>query len=63
MKKSILEILESEILGNIHSTEEFKEYYSVDASSYKIVPKIIVIPKNEKDSSYRRVWIYWQLRH
>ncbi|MGY5152299.1 MAG: FAD-binding oxidoreductase [Candidatus Nitrosopumilus sp. bin_6a] len=49
MKKSILEILESEILGNIHSTDEFKEYYSVDASSYKIVPKIIVIPKNEKD--------------
>ena len=49
MKESILEILRSKILGNIHSTDEFKEYYSVDASSYKIVPKIIVIPKNEKD--------------
>ena len=49
MKESILETLRSEILGNIHSTDEFKEYYSVDASSYKIVPKIIVIPKNEKD--------------
>ncbi|MFB5624299.1 MAG: FAD-binding oxidoreductase, partial [Nitrosopumilus sp.] len=49
MKKSILKTLESEIQGNVHSTKEFREFYSVDASSYKIVPRIIVIPKNEKD--------------
>lgn len=49
MKKSIIEILKSVIQGNVHSEKEFKKFYSVDASSYKIVPKIIVIPKNEKD--------------
>ena len=49
MKKSILKTLESEIQGEIHSSKEFREFYSVDASSYKIIPKIIVVPKNEKD--------------
>lgn len=49
MKSTILKILESKIQGDIHSTKEFREFYSVDASSYKIIPKIIVIPKNEKD--------------
>jgi glycolate oxidase len=49
MKKSILKTLESKIQGNIHSSKEFREFYSVDASSYKIIPKIIVVPKNEKD--------------
>ena len=49
MKKSILKTLESEIQGKVYSTKEFREFYSVDASSYKIVPKIIVIPKNEND--------------
>ncbi|QDI88233.1 FAD-binding oxidoreductase [Candidatus Nitrosopumilus sp. SW] len=37
------------IKGEVHSEEEFKKFYSVDASSYQIIPKIIVIPKNEKD--------------
>lgn len=45
----ILKILESKIQGDVYSTKEFREFYSVDASSYKIIPKIIVIPKNEKD--------------
>jgi FAD/FMN-containing dehydrogenase len=49
MKKSILKKLESKIQGEIFSSKEFREFYSVDASSYKILPKIIVIPKNEKD--------------
>lgn len=49
MKKSILKTLESKIQGEIHSNKEFREFYSVDASSYKIIPKIIVIPKNETD--------------
>jgi len=49
MKKSILKTLESKIQGEIHSSKEFREFYSVDASSYKIIPKIIVVPKNEKD--------------
>jgi len=49
MEKSILKKLESKIQGEIFSSKEFREFYSVDASSYKIIPKIIVIPKNETD--------------
>jgi len=49
MKKSILKTLHSSIQGDIFTQKEFKEFYSVDASSYKIIPKIIVIPENEKD--------------
>ena len=49
MKKSILKTLQSTIQGDIYSQKEFREFYSVDASSYKIIPKIIVVPKNEKD--------------
>jgi len=49
MAKSIFKILESKIHGEVLSSREFREFYSVDASSYKIIPKIIVIPKNEVD--------------
>ncbi len=49
MKKSILKTLQSTIQGDVFFQKEFKEFYSVDASSYKIIPKMIVIPKNEKD--------------
>lgn len=37
------------IKGEVHSEKEFREFYSVDASSYQIIPKIIIIAKNEKD--------------
>jgi len=49
MKKSILKTLQSTIQGDVFSQKEFREFYSVDASSYQIIPKIIVVPKNEKD--------------
>ena len=49
MKKSILKALQSTIQGDVFSQKEFREFYSVDASSYQIIPKIIVVPKNEKD--------------
>jgi len=49
MKKSILKTIRSIIQGDVYSQKEFREFYSVDASSYKIIPKIIVVPKNEKD--------------
>lgn len=49
MKKSILKKLKSEIQGEVFSSKEFKEFYSVDASSYKIIPNVIVIPEHEKD--------------
>ena len=49
MKKSILKTLESNIQGEVFYKKEFREFYSVDASSYQIIPKIIVIAKNEED--------------
>ena len=49
MKKSILKTLQSIIQGDVLSQKEVREFYSVDASSYKIIPKVIVVPKNEKD--------------
>ncbi len=41
--------LKDVIQGNVFSEKEFREFYSVDSSSYKLIPKVIVIPKNEKD--------------
>jgi len=49
MKKSILKTLQSTIQGDVFSQKEFRKFYSVDASSYQIIPKVVVIPKNEKD--------------
>ena len=49
MKESIHKKLQKAIQGEVFSSKEFREFYSVDASSYKIIPKIIVVPKNEKD--------------
>ncbi|AJW71081.1 FAD-binding oxidoreductase [Nitrosopumilus adriaticus] len=49
MKKSIIKSLESSIAGDVFSQKEFRDYYSVDASSYQIIPRVIVVPKDEKD--------------
>ncbi len=49
MKNLILKKLQSNIQGTVFFKKEFTDYYSVDASSYQIYPKIIVVPKNEKD--------------
>ena len=49
MKQTVLERLQSSIKGQVLSEDEFRNFYSVDASSYQIFPKIIVIPKNEQD--------------
>ena len=49
MKQKILERLQTSIKGEVLFEEEFRNIYSVDSSSYQIIPKIIVIPKNELD--------------
>jgi hypothetical protein len=49
MKDLILKKLQSNIQGTVFFKKEFTDYYSVDASSYQIYPKIIVVAKNEKD--------------
>ena len=49
MKKLILKTLQSAVQGDVFSQKEFRKFYSVDASSYQIIPEIIVVPKNEKD--------------
>jgi len=48
MKKSILKTLQSSIQGDVFSQKEFREFYSVDASSYQIIPKVVVVPKKRK---------------
>jgi len=45
----IRETLKEIISGQVLWDEEILRYYSVDASSYQIIPKIVVIPKNESD--------------
>ena len=49
MKKTIFSILENKIEGEVHYSKHFKEFYSLDASSYQVIPKIIVIPKSDAD--------------
>ncbi len=41
--------LKNNISGEVFLNKEILNYYSVDSSSYQIIPKIVVIPKNEKD--------------
>ncbi len=41
--------LKNNISGEVFWDKEILDYYSVDSSSYQIIPKIVVIPKNEKD--------------
>lgn len=47
--KKIVQALESGIEGIVLSKKEYQKYYSVDASSYQIIPKAIVIAKNQND--------------
>jgi len=49
LKKLIFKLLESNIKGDVLNKEYQKKFYSVDSSSYQIIPKIIIIPKNEED--------------
>ena len=49
LKKSILKVLELNVKGDILTKEYYKKFYSVDSSSYQIIPKIIIIPKDEDD--------------
>ena len=49
MKKSIIKALESSIKGDVFSQKEFRNFYSVDSSSYQIIPMVVIVPKNEKD--------------
>ncbi len=49
MKKSIQTSLQSVIQGEVFFQKEYRRFYSVDASSYQIIPKIVVVAKNEKD--------------
>ena len=47
--KKLIEYLESKIEGKVLSYKELRNYYSVDASSYQIVPKAVIIVNNQKD--------------
>jgi len=45
LRKSLTNI----ISGEVFLDKEVLSYYSVDASSYQVFPRIVVIPENEKD--------------
>lgn len=45
----IRESLKKIISGEVLWEKDILNYYSVDASSYQIFPKVVVIPKDEKD--------------
>ncbi len=45
----IRESLKKSISGEVLWEKEILRYYSVDASSYQIFPKVVVIPKDEQD--------------
>jgi FAD/FMN-containing dehydrogenase len=45
----IRRILQKLISGDVLWDEEILKFYSVDASLYQVIPKVIVIPKTEKD--------------
>jgi FAD/FMN-containing dehydrogenase len=49
MKKSIYESLQASIAGKVHAQKEIRNFYSVDSSSYQIIPSVVIVPKNEKD--------------
>ncbi|WP_299292257.1 FAD-binding oxidoreductase [Nitrosopumilus sp.] len=49
MRRNLIQVLESKIEGEILSDKELRDYYSVDASSYQIIPKAVVIANNQKD--------------
>lgn len=49
MKKNLIEHLESKIEGQVLSDKELRDYYSVDASSYQIIPIVVIIANNQKD--------------
>jgi len=41
--------LKNIISGDVFWDQDILNYYSVDASSYRIIPNLVVIPRNEKD--------------
>lgn len=41
--------LQERILGQVLWNEDILRFYSVDASSYQIIPEVVIIPKNQKD--------------
>ena len=50
MKLSLIRAkLRKLILGKVLWDKEILDFYSVDSSSYKIRPKVVVVPKNKKD--------------
>lgn len=49
MKKDLVKYLESKIEGRVLSDKELRNHYSVDASSYQVVPEAVIIAKNQKD--------------
>ena len=46
---NMISALREHILGDILIHDDILRFYSVDASSYQIIPKVVVVPKNQND--------------
>ena len=49
MNESVAEEMESVICGEVILHDEIRQLYSLDASAYKVVPDVVVVPANEDD--------------
>ena len=45
IRESLKEIISGQVLWD----KDILKFYSVDASSYQIIPRVVVVPKSEKD--------------
>lgn len=43
--------LDAAVAGDVDSSPEFRRYYSVDASSYIVIPEVVVAPRDADDVS------------
>ena len=46
---SMISVLREKILGDVLINDDILRFYSVDASSYQIIPEVVIVPKNQND--------------
>lgn len=49
MDSKLIKNLQKKIQGKVFSEKIIRDFYSVDSSSYRIIPKLVIVPRNTKD--------------
>ena len=49
MARTLIPTLESAMRGRVRTEKEFLDFYSVDASSYRTVPRAVILPETARD--------------